>query len=329
MEGLIRTILVTGANGFVGRAACRILSSRGYAVRRALRALPSGAPGNDDFVVLGNLEGVGDWGPVLTGIDAVLHLAGRSSALPGRATDAASNTVYRLGNVVGTQMLAQAAARAAVRRFVFVSSVKVNGEATHERPFRETDLPRPDGAYGRSKWEAEQLLHGIAARTALEIVIVRPPLVYGPGVQGNMARLLRAVDRGIPLPLGSIDNLRSLVGLGNLVDALHACIAHPRAAGETFLVSDCMDLSTTTLIRLLAEALERPARLLPVPAWMLRLAGRCTGSDALARLVGSLQVDPTHLVGKLGWRPPHSVHQEMEAMVRAYRSATSLPDPRI
>jgi nucleoside-diphosphate-sugar epimerase len=191
-----------------------------------------------------------------------------------------------------------------VRRFVFLSSIKVNGEATHGRAFTADDTPHPEDAYGISKREAEDALHDIADRTGLEVVVLRPPLVYGPGVKGNLRALMRAIDRGIPLPLASIANRRSLVGIDNLIPAIALAATHPAAAGRTFLVSDGEDLSTPQLVRAIASGLGRRARLLPCPVALLRLAGRVTGrSAAVDRLASSLEVDASALRQALGWQP--------------------------
>jgi nucleoside-diphosphate-sugar epimerase len=312
-------ILVTGADGFVGRALCSMLTDVGHRVHHAVRT--RGADGAADTVAVGDIGGDIHWRPALDGIEAVIHLAGRAHVMQESVDAADAMAAYRRTNVRGTEQLARAAAAAGTRRLVFVSSIKVNGEATFEQPFRESDLPRPDDDYGRSKWEAEQRLTAIAADTGLEVVIVRPPLIYGPGVKGNLARLMRTLERGVPLPLGAIDNRRSLIGLTNLTAALRACAEHPGAAGRTFLVSDGADISTPQLIRALASALECPARLIPVPIGLLQLAARLTRSGSLARLTGSLQIDSSHIRDRLGWRPLCTLEQELTAMVAAYRAS--------
>jgi len=309
-------ILVTGADGFVGRALCPALTAVGHHVRRAVRSLPNTQPHDSDTVAVGDIGGSPDWATALAGIEVVVHLAGRAHVVrEANKTDPAR--LYRQTNVDGTERLARAAVTAGVRRFVFVSSIKVNGEATSDTPFRETDPPRPEDDYGRSKWAAEQVLAAIARESSLQVVIVRPPLIYGSGVKGNVARLLGLLERGIPLPLASIANRRSLIGLGNLCTALRACIEHDAAAGETFLVNDGQDVSTPDLIRMLAQGLGKRARLLPVPQALLRSAAALTGSGALARLTGSLTVDSTHIRARLAWRPQRSMAQEIADMVRA------------
>jgi len=310
-------VLVTGADGFVGRALSQALTTAGHRVRRAVRTLPGAA--SPDTIAVGDIGGSPDWTSALAGIEVVVHLAGRAHVMREEATvDPAA--AYRRTNVTGTEQLARAAAAAGVRRLVFVSSIKVNGEATRDAPFRKTDPPRPEDDYGRSKWEAEQTLAAIARETGLQVVVVRPPLIYGPGVKGNVARLMRIVARGLPLPLGSIDNRRSMIGLGNLCSALRACVEHPAAAGETFLVSDGKDVSTPELVRMLAAGLGTRARLLPVPQALLRLGAAVSGSGALSRLVGSLSVDSSHIRARLAWRPEKSMAQEIADMVEAWRA---------
>lgn len=311
-------ILVTGANGFVGSALCPVLERAGHAVRRAVRDLSTIGPG--DRVAVGDIGPGTDWNAALQGIDVVVHLAGRAHVMH-EATDARGVRAAYFGtNADGTETLARAAAALGVRRLVFASSIKVNGEATPEAPYRETDAPRPEDDYGRSKLEAERRLAAVSASTGLEYVVLRPPLIYGPGVKGNLARLLRIVDRQLPLPFGRIENRRSLVGLSNMASALEACATHPDAAGQTFLVSDGQDLSTPDLVRRIAAALGRTPRLLPVPAACLRVLARMTGSGALARLTGSLQVDSSRIRATLGWRPPASVDEEIRRMAAAYAS---------
>jgi nucleoside-diphosphate-sugar epimerase len=228
-----------------------------------------------------------------------------------------SLTEYRAVNVQGTLNFARQAAAAGVKRFVFLSSVKVNGESTDGWvQFARDDEPAPEDAYGLSKWEAEQGLWQIAYQTGMEVIVVRPPLVYGPGVKGNFARLLKLVHSGVPLPLAAVNNRRSFIGLDNLVDLLIHCVDHPKAAGQTLLVSDNHDLSTPELLRMIANAMERPARLFPMPVPLLRLAGRALGRlNEVDRLVGSLQVDSSRTRSLLDWTPPVSVEEGIRRMV--------------
>jgi len=310
-------VLVTGANGFVGRALCAELAGRGIAVRAAVRRLDLVARDTSDieFVPVGNIGVATDWSSVEANVDYVIHCAARAHVMHETESDALA--AYRAVNVAGTRRLAEQAAAAGVRRLVYLSSIKVNGEQTAlGAPFLFSDAPAPEDPYGLSKCEAEQALWEVAAKTGLEVVVVRPPLVYGPGVKGNFLRLLRWVARGLPLPLGAVQNQRSLVGLDNLVDLLIRCVDHPAAAGQTFLVSDGQDLSTPELIRLLARAMNKSSRLIPVPVPLLRLAGRMTGKDGeVDRLVGSLQIDSSFASETLGWSPLVSVEAGMQAMV--------------
>lgn len=306
-------VLVTGANGFVGRAACRRLRADGLAVVAAMRQ-PDGSAG---AVPVGDIDGDTDWTSALAGVDAVLHLAARVHVMNERSADPLAE--FRRVNVQGTLRLAQQAVQAGVKRLVYVSSVKVNGEQTEPgRPFAATDAPAPVDPYGMSKFEAEQGLRALAQATGLELVIVRPPLVYGPGVGGNFARMVRWLRRGVPLPLGQATaNRRSLVALDNLVDLLATCLAHPAAAGETFLVSDGEDLSTTELLRRLAKALDLKARLLPVPPVMLQVAASALRRGELAqRLLGSLQVDTAATQRVLQWQPVVTVDEALRQLSR-------------
>jgi nucleoside-diphosphate-sugar epimerase len=221
-------------------------------------------------------------------------------------------------NVDGTRRLAEAAAAHGVRRFLFLSSVKVNGEATGEAPFTEADPPRPEDPYGITKWEGEQALWEVAARSRMEAVVLRAPLVYGAGVKGNFLRLMNVVARGVPLPLASVRNRRSLVYLGNLIDAIAICLAAPRAAGRTYLVSDGEDVSTPALVRALGGALGTPARLVPCPVALLRLAAVLVHRADIARLTGSLQVDTSRIRNELGWRAPCSLLAGLQETARWY-----------
>jgi nucleoside-diphosphate-sugar epimerase len=312
-------VLITGANGFIGRSACAQALADGMRVWGATRQavpLPSGV----EAVVVPGLESPAGWVAGLTGCDAVVHAAARVHVMNDSV--AAPLIEFRRVNVDGTLHLARQAAVAGVRRFVFVSSVKVNGEGTTPgRPFTAADAPAPQDPYGISKMEAEQGLRQIAADTGMEVVVVRPPLVYGPGVKANFATLMRWLQRGIPLPLGAVTgNRRSLVALDNLVDLLITCIDHPAAANQTFLVSDGEDLSTTALLRRMGQAMDKPARLIPVPTALLRLGAAALGQgDVAQRLLDNLQVDITHTRQTLGWTPPIGVDEGLR------RAAAGIP----
>lgn len=299
------TILVTGATGFVGTGLLKRIALEGrVGVRAAVRNDASVLPPGIERVH-GTLAGATDWQPALGSVQVVIHLAARVHVM--HETSAHPLDAFRQVNVDGTLNLARQAAAAGVRRFVFLSSVKVNGESG---TYAESDSPGPKDPYGTSKYEAELGLWKIADATRMEVVVIRPPLVYGPGVRGNFESLMRAVARGIPLPLGAIDNRRSLVALDNLTDFILTCAEHAAAANETFLVSDGDDLSTADLVRRLARAMGRSARLLSIPPTALMTAATLLGKRAMARrLVGSLQVNISKAQRQLGWRPPVSVDE--------------------
>jgi nucleoside-diphosphate-sugar epimerase len=302
-------VFVTGATGFVGTALLRRLNQESYHLRAAVRPGWRGErlPSTVETVVAPSLSETSDYFRVLQGIDVVVHLAARVHVMADDAVDPLAE--FRKVNVAGTERLARQAAAAGVRRLLFLSSVKVNGEGSM-RPYREEDPPAPEDPYGVSKREAEELLRRVAAETGLDVVIIRPPLVYGPGVKANFLRLLETVRRGTPLPFSSINNKRSFIGLENLVDAIATCTAHPLAAGRTYLVSDGDDVSTPELVRKIASACDAPARLFPVPVPFMRLGGLLAGKrKAVDRLVGSLTVDTTKIRRELGWRPPFSMEQ--------------------
>jgi nucleoside-diphosphate-sugar epimerase len=307
------TVLVTGANGFVGHALCAALAAAGRGVRRAGRRVDASA----GAVAVGDIGPDTDWSTALDGASCVVHLAARTHVLHETAADALA--AYRRINVAGTERLARAAAARGARRFVFLSSVKVNGDATSARPYTEEDAPHPEDAYGISKTEAERALAGIAAETGLEITVLRPPLVYGPGVKGNFLRLTRLVARGVPLPLGAIDNRRSFIYLGNLVDAIMQALDAPRAAGRTYLAADGEDLSTPALVRAIAAALGVKPRLAPFPLALLKIATTLVGRRAeFARVAASLQVDGSRIRRELDWRPPYTVAQGLEHTAKWY-----------
>lgn len=302
--------LVTGASGFVGRAVLEWLNTMGdYSAVGCARCADALSNTGAAVVTVGDLSAQTDWSVALPNVDVIVHTAARVHIMHDTATDPL--TAFRAVNVDGTLNLARQAAVSGVKRFVFISSVKVNGEATQPgQAFSEADTPAPQDAYGVSKHEAEQGLLQIAADTGMEVVIIRAPLVYGPGVKANFAALMRAVQRGWPLPLGAVHNQRSLVALDNLVDFIVTCITHPQAANQTFLISDCQDLSTTQLVRGMARAAGAPARLLPIPAWALRAGGHLLGrGDAVQRLCGNLQVDISKAQNLLGWVPPVTVEE--------------------
>ena len=309
--------MVTGATGFVGQALIRRMAADGrHAVRAAVRAETCTLPAGVECVVAGdlvNLNGDAAWQATVSGMDAVVHLAARVHVMRESASDPLSE--FRRVNVTASLKLAKQAAAAGVRRFVYLSSVKVNGESG---TYTESHTPAPEDAYGISKHEAEMGLRGIADETGLEVVIIRPPLVYGPGVGANFRALMRAVARGIPLPFGAVDNRRSLAAVDNLVDFVLTCLEHRAAANETFLVSDGEDLSTTDLIRRIADAMGRPARLIPMPVSVLLATATALGKrDIARRLLGSLQVDISKARRMLHWAPPISVDEGLKRAVAA------------
>ena len=308
--------LVTGASGFVGNATCARLVAQGMNVIGSVRHLSTQPLLGVDYRLVGDLDANTDWRDALTGVDTIVHCAARVHVMREMAADPL--VAFRTTNVAGTEQLARQAAAAGVRRFVFLSSVKVNGEGGSVA-YCETDLPAPQDAYGISKYEAELGLRKIAAETGIEVVMIRSPLIYGPGVKANFQALMRALLRGIPLPLGAIHNRRSLVALDNVVDLIVTCIKHPAAANETFLVSDGEDLSTTELIRRLARAMGHPARLVSVPARALMAGATLLGKGEEARrLCDTLQVNITKGREVLGWTPPVSVDEGLRRTAKHY-----------
>lgn len=315
-------ILVTGANGFVGQGLCAELARRGVAVRAAVREHGGGTMLARDVVAVGDLCREVDWSPALRGVDTVVHLAARVHVMNDRAKDPLEE--FRLVNVNATTRLARNLVACGVRRIVYVSSIKVNGDSTRDKPFRPDDPPNPQDAYGLSKLEAEQALWRISNETGLEVVVVRPPLVYGPAVKGNFLRLLKLVQRRIPLPIGAIENRRSMIYSGNFAHALVACAIDANAAGKTYVVSDGEDLSTPELTRRLARAVGTSARLVPVPAVILRVAGALAGrTDEIDRVIGSLVVDGSRIRSELRWRPPYSMNDGLAETAKWFSSTTS------
>ena len=307
-------VLTTGGSGFVGKVLLqRLAEGARWAPRALVRQLPARQLAGVDYRSFSELTAVDAASGHFEQVDTVIHLASRVHVMHETAAD--PHAQFRRVNVVGTLSLARAAAQAGVRRFIFVSSVKVNGETTDGRlPFTADETPAPSDPYGISKREAEEGLRQLAAQTGLEVVIVRPVLVYGPGVKANFRSMMNWLSKGVPLPFGAIHNKRSLVALDNLVDLLVTCIDHPAAANQTFLASDGHDLSTTELLQRLGKALGKPARLLPVPAAWLKGAATLAGKGGLAqRLCGSLQVDSGKARTLLGWQPPLDVDQALRA----------------
>lgn len=296
-------VLVTGASGFLGSALCGHLLAKGQTVIGAVRNMPENPLPGVEYRVVSDLSPETNWREALVGMGAVVHCAARVHIMKETSIDPLA--AFREMNVKGTACLAGQLVDNGVKRFVFISSIKVNGETTSGHPFTADDTPAPKDPYGISKWETEQVLQRIAEKTGLEVVIIRPPLVYGPGVRANFLRLMQAVKRGMPLPLGAINNRRSLVALDNLMDLIDTCLNHPAARNQTFLVSDGSDLSTTELIKNMAAALDRPTRLIPVPESLLRVVAKLLGKTSIAqRLCSSLQVDINKTRDMLGWSPP-------------------------
>ena len=317
--------LVTGATGFVGRALVAQLVAQGRDDVRALtRHLPANPLRGAKYLSGGNLNLKTQWQPLLAGVHAIVHTAARAHVLHDCAVDPLAE--FRRVNVAGALRLAEQAAEVGVRRFVFVSSIGVNGvQSPPGEVFSPADQPNPHNSYTLSKWEAEQGLLRVADETGMEVVIIRPPLVYGPNAPGNFGSLMRWLNRGIPLPLGAIHNKRSLVALDNLVDLIITCLTHPAAANQTFLVSDGEDLSTTELLRRMGAALGKPARLIPVPVSVLKLGAALVGKPELAqRLCGSLQIDMSKTRELLGWTPPFSVDEGLKKAAKGYSRETAV-----
>lgn len=316
-------VLVTGATGFVGSHLCRLLAANGHEVIGTTRS--SQFPAELDGYQLVTIADIGDdvdWGPVLDGVDYVIHLAARVHVM--RETETDPLAAFRRVNVQGTEQLLRHEGMRGVERVIFVSTIKVHGDSTADKPFAATDTLSPSDPYGKSKFEAENLVEAVGAEVGFQTVIIRPPLIYGPGVGGNFLRLLGLVDRRVPLPLGLVRNRRSLVSVDNLCDLIHTCIANRSAAGHRFLVSDNADLSTPELLRHIGSAMERPARLLPVPVTLLRLGASLVGRVAeIERLTGSLQVDIGATRSTLGWTPPVSVADGIAGTVRWYQERSA------
>lgn len=312
MKQVSGRILVTGATGFIGGFLCKHLLLEGHSLCGTILAHenPSSLVAGVHPEVIKPLGPETPWDEHLAGIETIIHLAGRVHIMHDQSINALDE--FRKINVEGTLKLAHDAVKAGVNRFVFISSVKVNGEES-ATPYTPDSLPHPSDPYGISKWEAEQGLRQVSSETGLELVVIRPTLVYGPGVKANFLNMMKVVSRGIPLPLASITNKRSLVYVGNLVDAIKVCATHTGSAGQTYLVSDGEDVSTPELIRRTSAALGESVRLFPVSTALMRLAGKlCGRSCAVSRLTGSLTVDSSKIRRELDWIPPFT----MEAGLR-------------
>ena len=308
-------LLVTGATGFVGRALCAKATAQGRSLRRVVRKT-LGEREDCSIRVVSNIDESVDWSEALHGVTHIVHLAARVHLLDDHALEPLNE--YRKVNVRGTVNLARQAAKSGVKRFVFVSSVKVNGESTKLGcPFTADDTPAPEDPYGVSKYEAEQELLHLATHVDMEIVILRPPLVYGPGVRANFERMIHWLSKGVPLPFGAVtNNRRSLIALDNLVDILIRCVDHPSAAGKIFMASDGEDLSTTELLQRLGSAMGSPVLLIPLPASMLNILATLLGKEKVAsRLLGSLQVDISETRRLLDWSPVIGVDEALRQTV--------------
>ena len=312
------TILITGANGFVGYALRKTFLESKINSREALRTLGGKNDGSEKIAV-GDISSITDWKLALKDIDCVVHLAARVHVMHDNSVDPLSE--FRRVNVQGTRNLALQAVEAGVKRIVYLSSIKVNGESTQPSScFAADDFVNPQDPYGISKWEAEQVLHQISSETGLEVVIIRSPLVYGPNAKGNFASMVKWLERGVPLPFGSINNKRSLVGIDNLCDLISRCVDHPAAAGQTLMVSDDEDLSTTQLLKRTAYALGVNPRLINIPQPLLEFGANLFGQEDLAqRLFESLQVDISKTKELLNWTPPISVDEGLRRAVSRYK----------
>jgi UDP-glucose 4-epimerase len=316
-------VLVTGATGLVGQQLCEQLTRAGFLVRAALRTDRAVPACIAEKTVCGDINGATQWGRALENVDLVVHAAARTHVLHDSAANA---KLYMETNADGTQALAAESARHGVRRFIYLSSVKVNGEGSARCAYRADDEPQPQDAYGASKWLAEQRLRATAANSPMHAVVVRPPLIYGPGVRANFLRLLHWVDQERVLPLAAIRNRRSLVSVWTLCDLLIRLLDHPAAPDRIWMVSDGEDISTPDLVQRIAHAMGRRARLLSIPTAVLRLAGGLLGAGAeVRRLCGSLTVDITPTCEQLGWAPPLSMKEALARTVSWYRSQGQPP----
>ncbi len=317
-------ILVTGADGFIGRRLCDALLQRGYAVTGIIQKemckqnLSSSVLEKCQFHIVPDISSYTKWDSILKNIDAIIHLAARAHIL--KETEVNPLEKFREVNFWGTKHLVDAALRVSVKRFIFLSSIGVNGTETLEHPFSEEDKINPVLDYAKSKWEAEQYLNSISDK-GLDVVIIRPPLVYGSHVKGNFLRLLKLADTGIPLPLGAVKNKRSMISLENLVNFLLLCLEHKDAANQTFVIADGEDIFLSDLIRQLRKSLDRPTRLISVPQKWLYIFAKMVGKlDTIKKICDPLQVDITKAKQQLGWQPVQSVEDGLKEVVEWYKS---------
>lgn len=315
-------ILITGANGFVGLPLSEYLTAVGHQVIGAVRFQDSVGIVNPHIQLkpIGDIDDVTDWQYCLGGVESVIHLANRAHVMDEQSINPLA--LYRKVNTEGTLHLARQAAAAGVKRFIFISSIKVNGESTLPgQALTPKDQFIPVDPYGLSKYEAELGLKLIAEQTGIEVVVIRPPLIYGPGVKANFLKMMQWVEKGIPLPLGAIQNQRSMLGLDNLINFIELCLTHPDAAGQTFLLSDDHDVSTTELLKEIASAMRRPSRLISVPqAFIENLLSLLGQRHISERLCGSLQLDISLAKTRLSWKPPHTFKEQLHKTVLDYLS---------
>jgi nucleoside-diphosphate-sugar epimerase len=312
-------VLITGADGFIGKSLCAEMVSRGWEVRASVRLGEKikSLPEKIEVIETGSVYADTDWGKALANVESVVHLAGRVHVMADSSSDPLSE--YRIVNTAGTEKLARAASSSGVRRFVFMSTVKVNGEG-RAILYNENDIPDPRDPYSISKWEAEKILMEVSHKTGMEVVIIRVPLVYGPGVKANFLKLLKMVDKGIPIPFKGINNKRSMIYLYNLTDLIIACIKHPDAAGKTYFASDGEDISTPELIRRMADALGKKSRLFGIPLPLMKTLGSLASyNNEIERLTGSLAVDSSRVRKELNWEPRFTLDQGLKETARWYK----------
>ena len=311
----MQRVMVTGANGFVASVLSPLLLEKGFAVRGVTRTIHQEIADN---YVIGEINSKSDWSAALENVDAVVHLAARVHVMNEKSEDPLA--AFRKVNLEGTRRLAEQAAAAGVKRFIFISSIKVNGEQTDDLPFRAKDKAAPEDAYGVSKLEAERALQSICEKSGMEWVVIRPPLVYGPGVKGNFARLAKLVAKGVPLPFKAGSNKRSMVSVYNLSELIIQCIISPAAANTLFLVSDHQDVTIQQLLQKMAQAMCIPSRLFYLPPKLLYTIFTMLGrKNEIKRLLGSLEVDITETCEVLGWEPPLSLEQGLQRSMESWK----------